>query len=426
MADVLPFSSARGARPRHLIGVHVDEGGRRLSIAGIAVHGEGLQSRIDIQSFSQRPSASLTARLPAATAVSQQSQSLAWEAWAELRSALAEEIAEAVMQRTGEAAYSGGKPSVLGLVEPGCWKPAPQGSWLFAGLCDGARLAATTGLPVIDNFPAADLAKGGRGGPITALPYWLLLRDPRRDRVLIDLGRTARLAYLPAECRGDPLGQLRASEAGPGTALLDALAVRLTGGQQAFDPGGRLAVQGRHIPELLDHWMRDSYFDRPLPRWHPRGVRPERFLNEPLQWAISRSWSVRDMLCTATHFVAAAVAKAIAMLAPMHDQPFEIIAAGGGQNNGLLLREIAVRTGVSVAPISQILPHSDALDAACAALLALCRIDDLPAGLPACTGVSAPVVLGSIHPGSTVAWRRLLHAMHSDERGQPAARRAAG
>lgn len=424
MADVLPFGNARGARPRHLIGVQLDEGGRRLTIAGVAVHGEGLQSRIDIQSASQRFSGSLPARSPAATTVLQ--QSIPWEAWAEFRTAVAEEIAEAVVQQASEAAHAGGKPSALGLVEPGCWKPTYQGSWLFAGLCDGVRLAEAIGLPIIDNFPAADLAKGGRGGPINALPYWLLLRDSRRDRVLVDLGRTARLTYLPAECRGDPLGQLRASEAGPGTALLDALAVRLTGGQQAFDPGGRLAVQGRHIPELLDHWMRDSYFDRPLPRWHPRGVRPERFLNEPLQWAISRGWSIRDMLCTATHFVAATAAKAITKLAPMHDHPFEIIAAGGGQNNGLLLREIAVRTHASVTPISQILPRSESLDAACAAVLALCRIDDLPAGLPACTGAAAPVVLGSIHPGSAASWRRLVHAMHSGERGQAATRRAAG
>ena len=111
MADVLPFSSVRGARPRHLVGVHLDEGGRRLSIAGVAVHGQGLQSRIEIQSFSQRPSASLTARLPAATAVSQ--QSLAWEAWTELRSALAEEIAEAVVQQTSEAAHSQRQPSPM-------------------------------------------------------------------------------------------------------------------------------------------------------------------------------------------------------------------------------------------------------------------------------------------------------------------------
>ncbi len=424
MADVLPFRDSRGARLRHFVGVHLDDSERRLTIAGIAVDKEGLQSRVYLQSFSRRRCAALPARSPAATGVAH--QSLLWEAWAESRAAIAEEIAEAVAQWTREAAHSFGKAAALGLVEPGCWRPTTQGHWLFAGLCDGVRLAEAIGLPIIDNFPAADLAKGGRGGPINALPYWLLLRDFRRDRVLVDLGRTTRLTYLPAECRGDPLGQLRASEAGPGTALLDALAVRLTGGQQAFDPGGRLAVQGRHIPELLDHWMRDSYFDRPLPRWQPRGVRPERFLNEPLQWAIRRGWSIRDMLCTATHFVAAVVEKAIAKLAPMHDHPFEIVAAGGGQNNGLLLREIAVRTRAAVTPLAQMLPHSDALDAACAALLALCRIDDLPAGLPACTGAAAPVVLGSIHPGSAASWQRLLHAVQSGPRSQEASRRAAG
>ena len=54
-----------------------------------------------------------------------------------------------------------------------------------------------TGLNVIDAFPARDLAQGGLGGPLIALPEWLLLRHRDRSRVLLDLGRTVRVD-LPA------------------------------------------------------------------------------------------------------------------------------------------------------------------------------------------------------------------------------------
>jgi anhydro-N-acetylmuramic acid kinase len=51
---------------------------------------------------------------------------------------------------------------------------------------------------------------------------------------------------------------------------------------------------------------------------------------------------------------------------------------------------------------------SEALPAACAALLAMLHLDQVPANLPLLTGATAPRVLGRLTPGNAHAWNRLL------------------
>jgi len=58
-------------------------------------------------------------------------------------------------------------------------------------------LAERSGLNVIDAFPARDLAQEGHGRPLLPIPHWILLHDSQKTRVLVTLGRTTRLTYLP-------------------------------------------------------------------------------------------------------------------------------------------------------------------------------------------------------------------------------------
>jgi anhydro-N-acetylmuramic acid kinase len=297
----------------------------------------------------------------------------------------------------------------VGVLDPGLWSSGKSTSGGYLGLCDGARLAELTDANVIDAFPARDVARGGQGGPITALAEWILLKDPKRSRVLLDLGPSIRMSHLPPDRGRDPAARLLSFEVGPGMQMLDQLTHRLTSGEQAYDAGGRLAVQGRRIAELLEHWLADPYFRRPLPRWQPRGIRPERFLLEAMQMAVDRGWSVRDMLCTATHFLAETVALAVRRCLPENPPVDEVLLTGGGQHNGMLLREIAARIPeIPLVRVDQFGPRGEALAPACVALLALLHLDQVPANHSAVTGTEAPRVLGRLTPGSPQSWQRLL------------------
>ena len=247
-----------------------------------------------------------------------------------------------------EAAVVGGLLADAGLTPRACW---PPGSTIRAsGMMPSADCARLSRLVRRGPGRRADRSERlgrlpgprpcpGRTGRAARRPaQWLLLRRHDRSRALLDLGRTTRLTYLPADTSERAAAAIRAFEVGPGTALLDLLAYRLSNGQHHFDSGGCMAAQGRRHGELVDRWLLDPCFHAPLPRWHPRGVRPERFLTEALQLAVASGWSVRDLLCTATHFIAETVALALRKTLP-EDAPLdELIVTGGGQHNGMLLR----------------------------------------------------------------------------------------
>lgn len=326
--------------------------------------------------------------------------------------AIREQLSQAEAALTARLLEKARLPShrirALGVQDPGLWSfPQQPGAGIgYLGLCDAARLAELCEIDVIDAFPARDLAQGGQGGPLSALAHWMLLHDSRETRVLLDLGQTARISYLPAARLSNAMARVLSFDVGPGTRILDVLAQRLTSGQHHFDPGGRLAVQGRRISELLEVWLKDPYFDRPLPRWQPRGVRPERFLGKAMPMAVEAGWSVRDLLCTATHFVAEAVWMAISRRLPDDPPIGQLVVTGGGQSNGMLLREIQRLTpDVPMAPIDTVFSPGEFLDAACSALLAWMHLCRMPASAPAISGTNAKGVLGRLTPG--------LHEDHS-------------
>lgn len=382
-------------RRRWAVGVLVSSKCTRVTAALVAAEGHGLDARVEV-------TGAVTASVPKETAalfgrLAGEGSSAAGSV-ALLRARLAEIQASLVTGLLSSPKAAPSRVLAVGVHDPGLWTVDGSQSRGYLGLCDAARLAESTGLSVIDAFPARDLARGGLGGPITAVAEWVLLRHPGRSRVLLDLGRTVRMSYLPAAAADHAASRVLAFDVGPGTWLLDLLARRLTGGEQCFDPGGRLAVQGRRICELIDHWLGDPYFDRPPPRWHPRGVRPERFLTDSLQMAVDSGWSVQDLLCSATHFVAEAVAQTLRRRLPEDAMIDEILVTGGGQQNGLLLREISRTTQLPLARTAELDIPDEALGPAVIAVLALLYLDQVPANPTAITKAEIPRPLGRLTP----------------------------
>lgn len=396
---------------RWAAGLHVSYRCRRVEGVLIAASGRGGDAWIDIKAAktveTPEAAASLFRQLssPPGTAVSH-------DALPALRAGLAAAQAKLCRELLAQAAVSDARLLAVGVHDPGLWSSgqasSPQG---YLSLCDAARLAELTGMNVIDAFPARDLAQGGQGGPIAALSEWILLQDPMRDRLLLDLGRTIRLTYLPAGRNPDAMSRVFSFEVGPGTRLLDELTQRLTEGRQAFDRGGSLAVQGRRRDALLEHWLADPSFNRPLPRWHPCGIQPERFLADAIRMAVDSDWSVRDLLCTATHLIAESVARAMRWL-PGDARIDQMLLSGGGRHNGMLLREIASRLpNLPMVHVHELGLPDGALAATSIAVLVLCHIDRIPSGSTVGGGVENPRVLGRLTPGSPRNWQYLLNEM---------------
>ncbi len=417
---VIGFEHA--SNPRSFAGISVSADCRRVDAVVVGTRGRGLEIRIDTIDHEQ---------LEVPDTVStrfKRLRSRQFESPGEM-AMLARELADCQSSAFDQiAARTGPKrngPFAIGVIDPGLWHFREGEASHCVSLCDAARLARLTGHNVVEGFAAADLASGGLGGPLGAIPHWALFQDPDQARLVLDLGRTARLTYLPPARSENPLADIVAFDVGPGTNLLDYLALRFSSGQIEFDPGGRLAVQGRCIEELITHWVEDSYFQKPLPRWNPVGLQPYDELEESVRMAAETGWSVRDLLCTATHFIVRAIAREIERHVPQAADGTEIVLAGGGSLNGLLLSELAKKMPqAKLVRLDSFGIPDGALDATIASLLASLHVDRVPANLASVTGTESPGVLGRLSPGSPQEWTRLVANMTETTQPETTLRRA--
>src|SRR5271167_174339 len=131
-------------------------------------------------------------------------------------------------------------------------------------LGESAVIAAATGVPVVADFRTMDVALGGEGAPLAPLAHLWLFADPRRGRIVQNIGGIGNATYLPPRARlGDP--DLIAFDTGPGIGMIDALASRISGGRLRMDRDGRIAARGHLNDPLLAKLMRNPYFSRRPP-----------------------------------------------------------------------------------------------------------------------------------------------------------------
>ncbi|CAO3418339.1 Anhydro-N-acetylmuramic acid kinase (EC 2.7.1.170) [Azospirillum doebereinerae] len=243
---------------------------------------------------------------------------------------------------------------------------------------DGPRLAATTGIAVVNDFRSADVAAGGQGAPLVPLFHRALADSLPRPIGILNIGGVANVSWIGAD------GFVVACDTGPGNALVDDWVLRHGGGR--FDEGGALAasgkVDGAALAALLDH----PYFGRPTPKSLDRDA----FDPAPVA-----ALSPADGAATLTAFTAETVARIVPHLpAP----PVRWLVCGGGRHNATLMGMLAERLGVPVAAVETAGWDGDALEAQAFGYLAVRSRLGLPLSEPATTGVPAPITGGRFHP----------------------------
>ena len=64
-------------------------------------------------------------------------------------------------------------------------------------IAEPAVIAERTGITTIANFRPRDIAAGGQGAPLTPAAHALLLKHPRRARLIVNLGGISNVTYVP-------------------------------------------------------------------------------------------------------------------------------------------------------------------------------------------------------------------------------------
>ena len=137
--------------------------------------------------------------------------------------------------------------------------PATRRTWQLG---DGALLARLTGIDVVNDFRAADVAAGGEGAPLAPLYHAALGRPLDRPLAVLNIGGVANLTWIGADGASAPA--LLAFDTGPGGALIDDWVRAHTG--RAYDADGVLAAAGRIDAGSLDALLAHPYFERPPPK----------------------------------------------------------------------------------------------------------------------------------------------------------------
>lgn len=268
-----------------------------------------------------------------------------------------------------------------------------------------AILADQLGATVVTGFSFRDLAAGGAGHPLGAVPDWLLYHSLRRRRLLVSLAATLEITFLNADPTPTDIVCL---DAGPGCAFLDGFVSELSRGRYSYDPHGRFAVQGRASEELIHSWQSHPLLLRPPPRFLSGRDFSTELRGASLAFARDLRLSGPDLLCSAHHFIARCLRDVLQRFVPLTSVD-EVLVRGGGVANGLLWK--LIRGELSARPVRRVeelgIP-AEARSALHAALLAYCAVEYLPSNVPALTGASRPVVLGHLVPGNDDNWDHFL------------------
>lgn len=261
---------------------------------------------------------------------------------------------------------------------------------------EAQAIAARLHIPVVSNFRPADMLAGGQGAPLVPLLDYVLFADPRRGRVLQNIGGIANLTAIPA---GADTTRLIAFDTGPGNMVIDALAQTLFG--KPFDRGGSIAASGTVIAPVLHQSLRNSYFALRPPRTAGREQFGREYAASFLAACEKRSRRPQDALATATALTAATIASSYRrFVAPaMRRYPVDFIVSGGGARNATLMAMLAGflnPLGCELAASDGFGLPAQAKEAAAFALLAWQAWQRLPGNLPAATGAARPVILGQV------------------------------
>jgi anhydro-N-acetylmuramic acid kinase len=334
---------------------------------------------------------------------------------AELHRSLGERFAEAVRSLLHGAGRAASDVVAIGSHGHTFWHRPPEAAAAYGvsfQLGDAATLAARTGIDVISDFRAADLAAGGQGAPLVPWADQLLLAHEHEARVLVNIGGMANLTWLAPRSAPQPAV---AFDTGPGNALLDLAAAWASNGRERCDLNGQLAAQGHVVHEVLAELRDDPFFRQPPPRSTGRErfgrARFDAFLAQWPELSPSPAPAPAEVLATLTWFTAETIAEAIARW--VRPRPIDrLVVSGGGAHNVTLLamlNDALAAQGIEApltAQASQLGVDPDAREAVAFAALAWAHLHGVPGNIPSCTGASGPRVLGSRTPAPVEAHPR--------------------
>jgi len=251
---------------------------------------------------------------------------------------------------------------------------------MTAQLGDGATIAAVTGINVVSDLRAIDVALGGQGAPIVPMGEKLLWND---TSYFLNIGGIANASFK----KGDAF---IAFDVCPANRVLNMLA-QLAG--KPFDEGGNLAKAGETDIELLVKLNRQEYY-----RQDPPKALANEFGTDVLYPLIQEAGlPVEDAIRTYTEHIAEQITGSFY---DMDARDGKLLVTGGGAFNGFLIERL--QSMLAALNIEVIVPEPNVVqykEAIVMALLGLLRWREENTVMSSVTGATRDSIGGAVWMG---------------------------
>jgi anhydro-N-acetylmuramic acid kinase len=195
---------------------------------------------------------------------------------------------------------------------------------MTAQLGDGAAIAAKTGLPVVSDLRALDIAFGGQGAPIVPIGEKLLLKD---FDFYLNLGGIANISFNLPE-------QYIAFDVCAANRVLNLICNEVN---KEYDEGGQMAALGNVHEELFKKLNELHYYKQP----YPKSLANNFGTDEVYPLIKSFGLPHNDELRTYVEHIVFQIKSAIEHNSKPQTQNLKLLATGGGAFNTFLVQRLS-------------------------------------------------------------------------------------
>jgi anhydro-N-acetylmuramic acid kinase len=250
-------------------------------------------------------------------------------------------------------------------------------------LVNAALLTEKTGITVITDFRARDMAAGGEGAPLAPGFHYHFFSARYKRACVVNIGGFANLTYW------DESAKVIGYDTGPGNVLLDAW--MQCEFNQDFDKDGQLCQRGSIDQNLLATLSRDPYFNKSSPKSTGREYFNMAWLRHQL--LAHPDIPAVSVLTTLAELTATTIAAEIEKY-----QADNILVCGGGVKNVFVMERLQYllpTRQVATTMAAGIDPHF--VEAIAFAWFGYQTLNKKASNCPTVTGAKGPRILGAIH-----------------------------
>lgn len=258
----------------------------------------------------------------------------------------------------------------------------PAAFTLQIGCCQ--TLATLSNIRVIGQFRTKDMVLGGQGAPLVPAFHQSIFSDNMQDVFVVNIGGIANITFIPLNKEHSIAG----FDTGPGNALMDSWCQKNQHGR--FDSNGNWAKSGKTNSTLLSKMLSDKYFQKSAPKSTGREYFNVDWLS---YYLIENSLPPEDIQATLTALTCQTICDSITKLSTKGN----VYLCGGGTRNKYLVSILKQSlTNFNVMNSNTVNINSDALEAMAFAWFAYAFDKNIFGNIPAVTGASKEVVLGTL------------------------------